>query len=106
MDWDDLIDLIGQLNTDKEQQELLGRYIAIYNDYIKEVDEKEQIRKDKRAKYIRERLHSNENLRLKHNMRMRLYRANKKEEFERLKHRYKNQETTQTKPIQTLIGGR
>ena len=34
MDWDDLIDLIGQLNTDKEQQELLGRYIAIYNDYM------------------------------------------------------------------------
>lgn len=84
MDWDDLIDLIGSLNTDKEQQELLGRYIDIYNNYIVEVDKREQIRKDKRAKYIRERLHENENLRLKHNLRMRLYRANKKKELEDL----------------------
>ncbi len=85
MDWDDLIDLIAQLNTDKEQQEFLGRCITAYNSYIDEVENREQIRKDKRAKYIRERLHQNENLRLKHNLRMRMYRAKKKEELNALK---------------------
>ena len=95
MDWDDLIDLISTLNTDSEQQELLGRYIAIYNDYITEVEERERIRKDKRAKYIRERMHNNENLRLKHNLRMRLYRAKKKEELNTLR----TQVAQQTLPI-------
>ncbi len=95
MDWDDLIDLISTLNTDSEQQELLGRYIAIYNDYIAEVEERERIRKEKRAKYIRERMHNNENLRLKHNLRMRMYRAKKKEELKSLR----TQVAQQTLPI-------
>tara|TARA_R110001632_G_scaffold71679_1_gene166174 strand:- start:3395 stop:3682 length:288 start_codon:yes stop_codon:yes gene_type:complete len=86
MDWDDLIDLIATLNTDKEQQEFLGRCITAYNTYIEEVDDREQLRKDKRAKYIRERLHQNENLRLKHNLRMRMYRAKRKEELTALRH--------------------
>jgi len=85
MDWDDLIDLIAQLNTDKEQQEFLGRCITAYNSYIDEVEKREQIRKNKRAKYIRDRLHQNENLRLKHNLRMRMYRAKKKEELDTLR---------------------
>ena len=95
MDWDDLIDLISTLNTDSEQQELLGRYIAIYDEYITEVEERERIRKDKRAKYIRERMHNNENLRLKHNLRMRMYRAKKKEELKTLR----TQVAQQTLPI-------
>lgn len=95
MDWDDLIDLIGQMNTDKEQQEFLGRCITAYNTYIDEVDNREQIRKDKRAKYIRERLHTNENLRLKHNMRMRMYRAKKREELSSLRQQVATH-TTQT----------
>ena len=86
MDWDDLIDLIATLNTDREQQEFLGRCITAYNTYIEEVDKREQLRKDKRAKYIRERLHQNENLRLKHNLRMRMYRAKRKEELTALRH--------------------
>jgi len=47
--------------------------------------EQERIRKDKRAKYIRERMAGNEELRLAHNLRMRIYRANKREELMRLR---------------------
>ena len=61
-------------------------------------EEEEQIRRNKRAKYIRERMAGNEELRLAHNLRMRIYRANKREELMRLRELSKTLETTKTNP--------
>ena len=61
-------------------------------------EEQEQNRKDKRAKYIRERLQGDDSLRMAHNLRMRIYRANKREELARLREMENNHKTTKTSP--------
>tara|TARA_R110000744_G_scaffold139059_5_gene250090 strand:+ start:1711 stop:1914 length:204 start_codon:yes stop_codon:yes gene_type:complete len=64
-------------------------------------EEEEQIRRNKRAKYIRERMQSDDALRLAHNLRMRNYRANKREELMRLRELSKTLKTSKTNPTST-----